>query len=68
MGQIERFIVPDLNSSTEPTPLIQKKIELGEIGPKTGKGFYEWTPESEDAFIRNLYRSLADFVKRDKSD
>lgn len=67
MGQIEGYILPDLDHSSEPSPLIRKKVERGEIGPKTGKGFYEWTPESEDAFVRNLYRSLADFVKRDKN-
>ncbi|MCJ7625964.1 MAG: 3-hydroxyacyl-CoA dehydrogenase NAD-binding domain-containing protein, partial [Anaerolineaceae bacterium] len=66
MAQIERYILPDLDNSVEPNPLIQKKVECGEIGPKTGKGFYQWTPESEDAFVRNLYRSLAQFVKRDQ--
>ena len=42
-----KYVFPDLCSSKEPSPLLLEKVRRGEIGSKTGKGFYDWTPESE---------------------
>ena len=35
----------DLNSSTEPNPLLREKVDKGELGVKSVRGFYEWTPD-----------------------
>lgn len=32
-----------LENTTEPLPIMRKKMEVGDIGLKTGKGFYDWT-------------------------
>lgn len=36
-------VLPYLESSHELPPLVKQKVERGELGVKTGKGFYEWT-------------------------
>ena len=38
--------MPFLDNSTEPSPVLRKMIEKGELGVKSGKGFYEWTDDS----------------------
>jgi 3-hydroxybutyryl-CoA dehydrogenase len=53
------YLVPDLESSTESSALLKEKVERGELGVKTGKGFYEWTPESIDALKRRIGQALA---------
>lgn len=56
--QIHKSIVPDLDSSTTPSSLMFQKVEQGELGAKTGDGFYEWTNE----FIESLRGKLVDVL------
>jgi 3-hydroxybutyryl-CoA dehydrogenase len=53
-------LLPELESSGELSPLLKQKVEKGELGAKTGKGFYDWTSESGEArrkrFIEGLIR------------
>lgn len=42
---IHDYILKDLESSKEPSPLLKEKFEKGELGFKTGLGFQEWTEE-----------------------
>ncbi len=61
--QIDTFILPELDVSKQPSPVIQEKIDQGELGLKTGKGFYEWTPESAEAWRKKLTSALAGFMR-----
>lgn len=65
--QIHSFILPDLDASKTPSPLIKKKIEANELGPKTGKGFYEWTPESVEAWRKRLFNALARWMRAEQA-
>ena len=42
---IHSYILKHLENSTEPSPLLKEKVEKGNLGFKTGKGFQNWTPE-----------------------
>jgi 3-hydroxybutyryl-CoA dehydrogenase len=53
-----RYLQGDLESSAEPSPVLREKIERGELGVKTGKGFYEWTPESAEASRTRIAQAL----------
>ena len=37
---------PTLSNATVPAKTLREKVARGQLGMKTGKGFYEWTPES----------------------
>jgi 3-hydroxybutyryl-CoA dehydrogenase len=56
------YLSPHLESSTEPSSLLREKVERGELGVKTGKGFYEWTPESAEALTRRIARVLIEIA------
>jgi 3-hydroxybutyryl-CoA dehydrogenase len=64
IAEIQRHILPDLNASAEPSPLIREMVDRGELGPKTGKGFYAWAPESLEEWRRRLAGALACFLRR----
>ena len=52
--QIHDYILPHLEASGEPSPLLREKVEAGELGFKTGKGFADWTPEQAEASRKRL--------------
>jgi 3-hydroxybutyryl-CoA dehydrogenase len=51
-------IFPLLNNDRELPRILLDKIASGDLGVKTGIGFYDWTPESADAWRANMADSL----------
>jgi 3-hydroxybutyryl-CoA dehydrogenase len=66
--QCEKYMLPDMNTSNESYPLLLEKVEKGELGAKTGKGFYDWTPEFTEAWRTKVLKGLVSYTKRDKND
>jgi 3-hydroxybutyryl-CoA dehydrogenase len=64
--QCEKYILPDMDTSNEPYPLLLEKVEKGELGAKTGKGFYDWTPEFTETWRKKVLKGLVAFVKSEK--
>lgn len=56
---IQRYLLPHLSNSPEPSDLLVEKVERGELGMKSGKGFYEWTAESAEAWRQGMSKALA---------
>ena len=61
---IQDYVDPDLCSSSEAPPSIRERVGRGELGIKTGKGFYDWREkdwnkvrETRDAFILHFLKS-----------
>jgi 3-hydroxybutyryl-CoA dehydrogenase len=64
--QCEKYILPDMNYSNESFPLLLEKVQKGELGAKSGRGFYEWTPEFTEAWRKRILKGLVEFAKADK--
>jgi 3-hydroxybutyryl-CoA dehydrogenase len=60
---IHNYILPHLENSTKPSPLLQELVQNDELGFKTGKGFQDWTPEKIEASRKRLTEYLIDTVK-----
>ena len=60
---IHDYILKHLESSPEPSPLLKEKVERGEIGFKTGRGFQEWSPEAAERVRHNLVEHLLEWTK-----
>jgi 3-hydroxybutyryl-CoA dehydrogenase len=63
---IDQYIVPDLSNRIGPSPLVLEKVERGELGSPTGKGFYEWTAASTEGLTRRLEEALAEFLRAER--
>jgi 3-hydroxybutyryl-CoA dehydrogenase len=59
--RIEEWLLKEIDSSTEVNKMLKDKVARGELGVKTGKGFFEYTPESVEVIIRERDRQ---FVRR----
>jgi 3-hydroxybutyryl-CoA dehydrogenase len=55
---IHSYILKYLENSTEPSPLLKEKVEKGELGFKSGKGFQEWSKENIDESNKSLREYL----------
>jgi 3-hydroxybutyryl-CoA dehydrogenase len=66
--QIDSYITPDLCRSTDVSPVMTEMVAKGTLGAKTGKGFYDWTPEYQEAFRRKLEEELADIARKRRDE
>lgn len=55
---IHDYILKHIESSPSPSPLLKKKVEQGDLGFKTGRGFQEWTPEEAERSRKRLQEYL----------
>jgi 3-hydroxybutyryl-CoA dehydrogenase len=62
---IHNTVLKDLEASPNPSPLLKEKVKNGELGFKSGKGFYgKWTPEDMNRVRGNLLKYLIDYSRR----
>jgi len=66
---VSTYLLKDMDNGTEPSPLLEAKVQAGDLGAKTGRGFYEWTGETGQAVIRqrdeNLIRQLVEDAREE---
>ena len=51
-------IYPSLSNASEPAPVLADKPRLGQLGMKSGQGFYAWPPERIQAERERYSRVL----------
>lgn len=56
-------IMPDLESRPEPPSLLREQVASGDLGVKSGKGFYDWTPESAEELRLRVARALLEISR-----
>ena len=57
---IATSLLPHLENSTQVPQLLREKVQRQELGVKTGKGFYEWPPESEEALRARIAHAMVE--------
>jgi 3-hydroxybutyryl-CoA dehydrogenase len=60
---IHNYILKYIESSPEPSPLLKKQVEEGDLGFKSGRGFQEWTPEEAQKSRKRLQEYLLKVTK-----
>jgi 3-hydroxybutyryl-CoA dehydrogenase len=61
---IHDYILRYLENSPEPSPLLRRKVEQGDLGFKTGRGFREWRPEDAEKSRKQLQEYLLRVTKK----
>ena len=56
-------VMADMDSSIDVLEPVREKVERGELGAKTGKGFYDWTPESAEAARQKMAQAFIEIEK-----
>lgn len=55
---IHQYILKHIENSPEPSPLLQKMVDQGNLGFKSGQGFFEWAPKEREASQKRLIQYL----------
>ncbi|HEY2317306.1 MAG TPA: 3-hydroxyacyl-CoA dehydrogenase NAD-binding domain-containing protein [Solirubrobacteraceae bacterium] len=62
--QIHEVVMPALDNTPEPHPLLRHKVARGELGARTGRGFREWQPGEAEALRARVDTALLDAAQR----
>ncbi|MDA8126186.1 MAG: 3-hydroxyacyl-CoA dehydrogenase NAD-binding domain-containing protein [Deltaproteobacteria bacterium] len=65
---ISSYLFADLSNASESSRLLQKSVEEGHLGLKSGRGFYDWTPEMKEKIVRLRTETLREFLEKDRKD
>lgn len=65
---ISAYLFPHLSNASEPSKLMQRMVEDGNLGLKSGRGFYEWTSEMKERMVRLRTETLIQFLEKDRSE
>lgn len=68
INNISSYLFEDLCSNTEVSSVLKEAVEEGNLGVKTGSGFYEWTPNSLIKIKEIREDDLIEWLKKDKND
>lgn len=60
---ITSTLFPDLEDAKEAPQLLREKVARGELGLKTGKGFYDWTDKNPAEVTRMKHEQLMSLLK-----
>jgi 3-hydroxybutyryl-CoA dehydrogenase len=60
---IHEYILPYLDRTPGPAPILREKVERGELGMKTGRGFRPWTEDQAQSVRERLIDQLAEAVQ-----
>ncbi|MGI6451429.1 MAG: 3-hydroxyacyl-CoA dehydrogenase family protein [Desulfitobacteriia bacterium] len=63
---IASYLIPDLCSTAEVSPLLRGNVHKGRLGAKTGAGFYDWTPDSLQKIKKLREDDLLSWLNKDK--
>ena len=56
-------LLPSLASGQKVPVILKEKVEGGELGIRSGRGFYEWTPESGEDLRARVAKALIEIGK-----
>ncbi|MFL0194985.1 3-hydroxyacyl-CoA dehydrogenase family protein [Clostridium sp. WILCCON 0269] len=67
-NNISSYLFKDLCNYTESSKLLKSKVDSGNLGSKTGKGFYNWTPEFLEKKQNERVQLLMKFLEKDEKN
>jgi 3-hydroxybutyryl-CoA dehydrogenase len=58
IGSIQGYLLADLDASSAPQRALQERVDRGDLGVKSGRGFHDWSERDADELIRQRDEEL----------
>ena len=55
---IHGYLQGDLDNRDVPSPLLKEKVKKGELGMKSGQGFFRWSDDSAKSTLNKRIKTL----------
>ncbi|PST46045.1 3-hydroxybutyryl-CoA dehydrogenase [Bifidobacterium callitrichos] len=65
---ISTYLFDDMDNGTGPSPLLAEKVKAGDLGAKTGRGFFSWQGETGKRIIERRDAALLQALKEDMAE
>lgn len=65
---ISTYLFDDMDNGTGPSPLLAEKVKAGNLGAKTGRGFFSWQGETGKRIIERRDAALLQSLKDDAAE
>jgi 3-hydroxybutyryl-CoA dehydrogenase len=66
--EVDTYLLPCLETSPEPSPVLQRLVGQGNLGVKTGQGFFPWPVEEVQTVLAERDEALLAALARDRLD
>lgn len=63
--RISRYLYPDLAANTAPSQMLERMVEDGRSGRKSGRGFYDWPSDLSEGADETTLRAVLAAVEAD---
>ncbi|MFH1036182.1 MAG: 3-hydroxyacyl-CoA dehydrogenase NAD-binding domain-containing protein [Pseudomonadota bacterium] len=60
---VQATVLPDLDNRVTQSELLRQRVEAGQLGVKTGQGFYQWTPQRRRQRLAGRDLALLSVIK-----
>ncbi len=67
-NNVSSYLYADLADDTGTDPVLAKKVDEGQLGLKTGQGFFTWTGDHGQEIVKNRDERLLAQLKDDQED
>lgn len=64
---IHNYVLKHIEDSHGPSPILKEKVEKGDLGLKTGRGFQEWSSERATGLRQGLVNYLLKWTKEHRN-
>lgn len=63
-SSVQNTVLPEISGRTTASPLFDKFLKNGDMGYKTGKGFYDWSQKDMDALVKKRNDFIVHALKK----
>lgn len=64
---VQNTVLPEISGRKDASPLFAEMMDKGELGYKTGKGFFDWSTKDMDALVQRRNDFIVHALKKIKS-
>ena len=63
-GPVQNTVLPEISARQDASPLFNEQMDKGNLGYKTGRGFYSWAQKDMDALVKRRNEFIVHALKK----